>query len=170
MEWVKKEEPYRVPIKSWCADVDARAMEQAAHLACHPAIFHHVALMPDCHVGYGMPIGGVIAGRDTVIPNAVGVDIGCGMGAVKTSLSVSGVSRRPLRAVVTRVKERVPCGEGRAHKKATFWKELKNGWTIAMSEDGSPTTSRIWPAETWEPLGAEIILSKSRPAMTAGCG
>jgi tRNA-splicing ligase RtcB len=125
MEWVKREEHYRVPIKSWCGAVDAKAMEQAANLACHPAIFHHVALMPDCHVGYGMPIGGVIAGRDAVIPNAVGVDIGCGMGAVRTSLSVSDVSRRQLRAVVTRVKELVPCGEGRAHKKAIPWKALE---------------------------------------------
>lgn len=96
-------------------------MEQAANLARHPAIFHHVALMPDCHVGYGMPIGGVIAGRDAVIPNAVGVDIGCGMGAVRSSLAASDVTRRQLRAVVTRVKERVPCGEGRAHHKATPW-------------------------------------------------
>lgn len=117
MEWVKKEEHYRVPIKSWCGDVDTQAMEQAGNLACHPVIFHHVALMPDCHVGYGMPIGGVIAARDAVIPNAVGVDIGCGMGVVRTSLSASDATRRQLQAVVTRVKELVPCGEGRAHKK-----------------------------------------------------
>ena len=126
MEWVNKEENYHVPIKSWCSDVDTKAMEQAANLACHPVIFHHVALMPDCHVGYGMPIGGVIAGLDAVIPNAVGVDIGCGMGAVRTSLAASDVSRRQLRTVVTRVKEMVPCGEGRAHKKAILWNELED--------------------------------------------
>jgi tRNA-splicing ligase RtcB (3'-phosphate/5'-hydroxy nucleic acid ligase) len=125
MEWVKKEENYRVPIKSWCAEVDAQAIDQAANLACHPVIFHHVALMPDCHVGYGMPIGGVIAGRDAVIPNAVGVDIGCGMGAVRTSLAASDVSRQQLRDVVTLVKEMVPCGEGQAHKQAPEWDLLE---------------------------------------------
>jgi tRNA-splicing ligase RtcB len=121
MEWVKKEENYRVPIKSWCKDIDDGALAQAVDLARHPVIFHHVALMPDCHVGYGMPIGGVIAAGDAVIPNAVGVDIGCGMGAVRTSLAAVDVDKTQLRAVMTRVKERVPCGEGRAHAKARSW-------------------------------------------------
>lgn len=121
MEWVRKEENYRVPIKSWCKDIDDGALAQAADLACHPATFRHVALMPDCHVGYGMPIGGVIAARDAVIPNAVGVDIGCGMGAVRTSLVAAGVDQPQMKAVMTQVKERVPCGEGRAHSKAQSW-------------------------------------------------
>jgi tRNA-splicing ligase RtcB len=87
-------------------------------------IFHHVALMPDCHVGYGMPIGGVIAVRDAVIPNAVGVDIGCGMGAVRTSLVTEEIDKEQLREVITRVKATVPCGEGRAHRKAQSWDVL----------------------------------------------
>ena len=118
MEWVKKEADFNVPVKSWCKDIEDGAMAQAADLARHPVVFCHVALMPDCHQGYGMPIGGVIACTDAVIPNAVGVDIGCGMGAVRTSIDVSETTREQLRAVVDRVKETVPCGEGRAHKKA----------------------------------------------------
>ena len=124
MEWIKKEDRYKVPIKSWCANIEELAMKQAEDLAMHPVVFHHVSLMPDCHPGYGMPIGGVIAVDNAVIPNAVGVDIGCGMGSVRTSLPVSETSREDLRKVVTLVKKYVPCGEGRAHKSRQTWENL----------------------------------------------
>ena len=74
------------PIKLWLDDLEDGAMQQANHLAQLPSLHKHVAIMPDAHQGYGMPIGGVIALKDTVIPNAVGVDIGCGMLAVKTDI------------------------------------------------------------------------------------
>ncbi|MCQ2380040.1 MAG: RtcB family protein [Victivallaceae bacterium] len=74
MKWMH-EENGALPINSWCAEVEEGAMIQAKNLARHPAVAHHVALMPDCHPGYGMPIGGVIAAKDAVIPSAVGVDI-----------------------------------------------------------------------------------------------
>ena len=118
MEWIKNDTNFKVPVKSWCKDIEEGAMAQAADLARHPVVFRHVALMPDCHQGYGMPIGGVIACTNAVIPNAVGVDIGCGMGAVRTSIDVSDTTKEQLRDVVKRIKETVPCGEGRAHKKA----------------------------------------------------
>jgi tRNA-splicing ligase RtcB len=136
MEWVKKEENYRVPIKSWCLQVEDLAMVQASNLATHPVIYHHVALMPDCHPGYGMPIGGVIACENAVIPNAVGVDIGCGMGAVKTSIPVSATDKEKLRAVVTRIKELVPCGEGHAHQRPQSWD--------GFSEDIETYSDRGW--------------------------
>ncbi len=66
-----------LPIKSWCPDIEDEALAQAKNLAKLPFAFHHVALMPDSHKGYGMPIGGVLATKDVIIPNAVGVDIGC---------------------------------------------------------------------------------------------
>ncbi len=75
------------PIKMWLEDIEASALTQARNLANLPFVFKHVALMPDAHCGYGMPIGGVLATHGAVIPNAVGVDIGCGMCAVKTSLN-----------------------------------------------------------------------------------
>jgi tRNA-splicing ligase RtcB len=56
MEWVKNEDTYRVPIKSWCSEIDDGALKQASDLARHPVVFKHVALMPDCHLGYGMGI------------------------------------------------------------------------------------------------------------------
>jgi tRNA-splicing ligase RtcB len=122
MEWTKKTDDLRVPVMSWCREVEETAMRQAVDLARHPAVYHHVALMPDCHPGYGMPIGGVIACPGAVIPNAVGVDIGCGMGAVRTSLAADEiVDRRQLREVVEGVKSLVPCGEGHAHRSAQSW-------------------------------------------------
>ena len=124
MEWVKKEDKYKVPIKSWCSNIEELAMKQAEDLAMHPVVFHHVSLMPDCHPGYGMPIGGVIGADNAVIPNAVGVDIGCGMGSVRTSLPVSETSREDLRKVVALVKKHVPCGEGKAHKSGQAWENL----------------------------------------------
>jgi len=75
------------PIKLWLEDIEAGTLEQAKNLANLPFIFRHIALMPDAHQGYGMPIGGVMATQGVVVPNAVGVDIGCGMCAVKTSLT-----------------------------------------------------------------------------------
>ena len=77
----------KVPIKSWCNNPEEGAVEQARNLAKLPFVFKQVCLMPDTHQGYGMPIGGVIATKGVIIPNAVGVDIGCGMCAVKTSLT-----------------------------------------------------------------------------------
>jgi tRNA-splicing ligase RtcB len=77
----------KIPIKLWLDDIESGALEQAKNLANLPFVFRCIALMPDCHQGYGMPIGGVMATRKVVVPNAVGVDIGCGMCAVKTSLT-----------------------------------------------------------------------------------
>ena len=74
------------PIKLWLDDIEEGALVQAKNLANLPFILKHIALMPDAHQGYGMPIGGVMATHGVVIPNAVGVDIGCGMCAVKTSI------------------------------------------------------------------------------------
>ncbi len=78
-----------IPIHIWCSApeaVEASCMEQAEHLAKLPFAVDHIALMPDTHTGKGMPIGGVIACEGAVIPNAVGVDIGCGMGFVQTNI------------------------------------------------------------------------------------
>jgi len=78
--------------------------------------------MPDCHVGYGMPIGGVIACDNAVIPNAVGVDIGCGMIAVQTNWPAGKLpGRSGIRELLSTVKQRVPVGEGHAHKRPQTW-------------------------------------------------
>ena len=73
-----------LPIKVWWDNEeqyygDEGVRAQTENLARHPLAFKHVCLMPDGHLGYGMPIGGVFAAKRGVIPNAVGGDIGCGM-------------------------------------------------------------------------------------------
>lgn len=112
----------RIPVKSWCKDVDELAMKQIANLASHPVLFKHVALMPDCHAGLGMPIGGVIAARDAVIPSAVGVDIGCGMIAVETDVPAERFSEmRFRREFQEALKKRIPVGEGVSRKEQQSW-------------------------------------------------
>jgi tRNA-splicing ligase RtcB (3'-phosphate/5'-hydroxy nucleic acid ligase) len=64
----------KIPIKIWAEEVEPEAMVQAHNLARLPFAFKHIAIMPDVHVGYGMPIGGVMATRGVVVPNAVGVN------------------------------------------------------------------------------------------------
>lgn len=84
----------RFPVKIWLEDeskLEENCLEQAYHLANLPFIHKWVCLMPDTHAGKGMPIGGVIATRDVIIPNAVGVDIGCGMDFVATNIQVKDI-------------------------------------------------------------------------------
>lgn len=122
MKWIKNEKNYRIPIKSWCEEVEDGALKQAENLAMHPALMRHVALMPDCHQGYGMPIGGVIAVKDAVIPSAVGVDIGCGMVAVETDIPAERLMEMSFRRMIQeKLKERIPVGDAVSHKEPQKW-------------------------------------------------
>lgn len=100
-----------VPVKIWAKGVDPLAMKEIVNLSTLPFIFHHLAFMPDVHGGKGLPIGGVLATRGVVIPNAVGVDIGCGMCAVKTSLRVEDIPSEVLRKQILRgIRKQIPLG------------------------------------------------------------
>ena len=110
----------RVPVKSWCNAPQAGALKQALNLADLPFVFKHVCLMPDTHQGYGMPIGGVVAAQGMVIPNGVGVDIGCGMVAVKTSLESETLDKSILKKIMGRIREAIPIGFNH-HKAAQNW-------------------------------------------------
>ncbi len=95
----------------WTDYVEESAMRQIENLTTLPFLFHHLAIMPDVHAGMGMPIGGVLACKDAVIPNAVGVDIGCGMCAVKTNFKVSEIPADVLRKKIMRgIRKRIPLG------------------------------------------------------------
>ena len=96
------------PVKLWLDDMEAGALAQARNLANHPFTFRHVAIMPDAHEGYGMPIGGVLACDGAVIPNAVGVDIGCGVCAAQTALP--GLDRETLKKILGLIRSAVPVG------------------------------------------------------------
>ncbi len=76
----------KIPIKMWLENIEDGAEQQAKNLANLEFAFKHIAIMPDAHRGFGMPIGGVLATKGVVIPNAVGVDIGCFTGDTKVSL------------------------------------------------------------------------------------
>ena len=100
-----------VPVKIWAKGVDPHAMKEIINLSTLPFIFHHLAFMPDLHGGKGMPIGGVLATKGVVIPNAVGVDIGCGMCAVKTSLRAEDIPSEVLRKQILRgIRNEIPLG------------------------------------------------------------
>src|SRR5687768_6996191 len=77
-----------LPIKAWIRGVamEDEARKQLQNLAQLPIVFHHVAAMPDVHFGIGATVGSVVPTQGAIIPAAVGVDIGCGMMAVETTL------------------------------------------------------------------------------------
>lgn len=109
-------------ILSWATDLEEQALAQAKNLADLPFVCMHIALMPDCHMGYGMPIGGVMATKDVVVPNAVGVDIGCGMIATRTSLT--NICQENIKKIMGGSKEyqggirtKIPVGFNRHSKK-----------------------------------------------------
>ncbi|KMQ52766.1 Protein RtcB [Chitinispirillum alkaliphilum] len=109
----------KIPIKLWLDDIDEGTLRQAKNLANLPFAFKWIALMPDSHQGYGMPIGGVMAAKNVIVPNAVGVDIGCGMCAVRTSLKT--VNCDTLKKIMSRIRETIPLGFKR-HKQKQIWK------------------------------------------------
>ena len=115
------------PIKIWLEkeqDLEESCLEQALHLAQLPFLHKWVCLMPDTHTGMGMPIGGVIAAKGAVIPNAVGVDIGCGMAYVKTSIPVKALketmtgSGNLVQGIVGDILRNIPVGF--AHHKTSM--------------------------------------------------
>ncbi len=108
-----KSEP--IPIKLWVDDIDEQTLQQAKNLANLPFAFDHIAIMPDAHVGFGMPIGGVLATKNVIIPNAVGVDIGCGMCAVRTS--IDNISKDDLKKIMGKIRLDIPVGFNH-HKRA----------------------------------------------------
>lgn len=145
----------RFPIKVWLEDeskLEANCLEQAYHLSNLPFIHKWVCLMPDTHAGKGMPIGGVIATKDVIIPNAVGVDIGCGMVFTATNIKVADIkdimtgNGSLIQAMVGAIMRAVPLGTER-HKtpqdspvldraKEEMWKYEPDEKLIPLIEDG----------------------------------
>lgn len=122
------------PVKIWTDNVEKSAMEQIENLTTLPFLFHHLAIMPDVHAGMGMPIGGVLACDGAVIPNAVGVDIGCGMCAVKTNWNVSDIPQEILRkGIMSGIRKRIPLGMEH-HKEPQDDKYLPQGHDISRLE------------------------------------
>ena len=100
-----------VPIQIWAPleEVDSQVITQLKNVAALPWVAHHVAVMPDVHAGRGATVGSVIALRGAVAPAAVGVDIGCGMAAVETSLAAQHLPD-DLRALRGEIEAAIPVG------------------------------------------------------------
>ncbi len=129
----------RVPIKSWVTDLEDVALRQAINLANLPFAFKHIALMPDAHMGYGMPIGGVLATEHVVVPNAVGVDIGCGMCAVKLPI-VSIPDKDALKYIMNMIRKEIPLG----FEKHGYPQDDMPWGKVNVSETRNPVVLREW--------------------------
>lgn len=145
----------KYPIKVWLKDkseIEENCLEQAYHLANLPFLHKWVCLMPDTHAGKGMPIGGVIAAKDVIIPNAVGSDIGCGMVFAATNIKVEDIkdiqtgNGTLIQAMVGSIMRTVPLGVER-HKtpqestvldkaKLRIEEYAKNQELLSLLEDG----------------------------------
>ena len=93
----------RVPVKIWTDDVNERSKEQLENIAILPFIHHHVAAMPDVHLGIGATIGSVIATHKAIIPAAIGVDLGCGMVAARLSITANDLDEKSLKRCSTKL-------------------------------------------------------------------
>ncbi|MGH8727464.1 MAG: RtcB family protein [Burkholderiales bacterium] len=100
----------RVPVKIYTGHVEPEALRQLANIAELPIVHHHVAAMPDVHLGIGATVGSVIATRRAIIPAAVGVDIGCGMIATRLSLHAEDLDERSLKKAFDQIVRDVPVG------------------------------------------------------------
>lgn len=115
----------RVKLWTQLDSVEAQALDQLKNIASLPWVFKHVAVMPDVHFGKGATVGSVIAMKEAVSPAAVGVDIGCGMGAMLTNLTANDLPD-DLRAIRSDIEAAVPVGFNRhdstqATKKNEKW-------------------------------------------------
>src|SRR5262244_1573774 len=137
-----------VPIFGWTqgVPVEEQAMQQLKNIASLPFIHKHIAVMPDVHLGKGATIGSVIPTRGAIVPAAVGVDLGCGMMAARTTLSASDLPD-DLGAIRTAIERAVPHGR------------TDNG---GRNDRGAWATLPVAHAEAWAALvpGYDAVVAK----------
>ncbi len=133
--YIHEEVPGGVPLKMWTrgVPVEEAAKRQLVNVARLPIVFKHVAAMPDMHFGIGATIGSVIATTKAIIPAAVGVDIGCGMMAAKTSLRAEDLpdNLAPLRSVIERA---VPHGRTPGSRDPGAWSKVPDSVDTAWAQ------------------------------------
>jgi tRNA-splicing ligase RtcB len=120
-----------VPVMIYTGEVEAAARQQLVNISKLPIVHHHVAAMPDVHLGIGATVGSVIPTKQAIIPAAVGVDIGCGMIATRLSLTGNELDEAALRKVFNQISRDVPVGfeshndrDARTHAAKRFSKKL----------------------------------------------
>ena len=121
----------RVPVKIWTDRIEPEAIDQLRNTASLPFVFRHVAAMPDVHLGKGATVGSVIATKGAICPAAVGVDIGCGMSARKTSFPADRLERGDLAKLRHSIEREIPVGR---ESKRSPW-EAAQEW---MRDHGRP--------------------------------
>ena len=159
-------------LMSWASVLDAGTLEQARRTAEMPFIYPHVALMPDAHLGKGATVGSVIPTLGAIIPAAVGVDIGCGMIALRTQFTADDVRRRGDLAILrTSIERSIPLSAGKynsavydtatatriealeRHQSADSAEKIAPNWRLQLGSLGSgnhfievslDTDDRVW--------------------------
>ncbi|MBB5802863.1 tRNA-splicing ligase RtcB [Saccharothrix ecbatanensis] len=121
-------------LMNWASILDPGTREQAEKASRMPFIFPHLALMPDAHLGKGATVGSVIPTLGAIIPAAVGVDIGCGMIAVRTQFTQDDFRPRPLAALREAIEKAVPLSAGKYNKHLTSTARERVGVLAAHAE------------------------------------
>ncbi|CZQ81892.1 trna-splicing ligase rtcb [Trichococcus palustris] len=137
----------KVPIKIWLENtgqLDRICLEQAMNLANLPFAYQRIALMPDAHAGYGMPIGGILAAEGMIVPNAVGADIGCGMTFVQTNIPVEILiteetpDGKLAQIIVSNILRSIPNGYEKHKRKKASEAVRKFSWYVEEQEKAGP--------------------------------
>jgi tRNA-splicing ligase RtcB (3'-phosphate/5'-hydroxy nucleic acid ligase) len=132
-------------LMNWASILEDNTREQAQRTAAMPFVFPHVALMPDAHLGRGATVGSVIPTLGAIIPAAVGVDIGCGMIAVRTQLTADEVQGRGgLPALRTAIERAIPLSAGK-YNAASYSAETAGRVEVLEQRDGADSAEAIAP-------------------------
>src|ERR1039458_8526853 len=131
-------------LMNWASILEDGPREQAERTAAMPFVFPHVALMPDAHLGRGATIGSVIPTLGAIMPAAVGVDIGCGMIAVRTQFTAQEVRSRDLAALREAIERAVPLAAGN-YNTASYSAETDARVAALEQRDGADSAERIAP-------------------------
>jgi tRNA-splicing ligase RtcB len=133
---------------SWASILEDSTREQALRTAEMPFIHPHVALMPDAHLGKGATVGSVIPTEGAIIPAAVGVDIGCGMMAVRTQFAAGDVAGTNLAVLHEQISRAVPLSAGRYNKKLRETAASRVGELRALpGADQADAAAGNWPLQ-----------------------
>ena len=119
---------------SWASLIDEKTVDQARTSASMPFIYPHLALMPDAHLGLGATVGSVIPTLGAIMPAAVGVDIGCGMIAVKTQFTRPDLDGRDLAELREQIERSIPLSAGRDNRKIVATAEPRVAELEALAE------------------------------------
>ena len=138
-----------IPYKTWGDQIDDNTFRQIEN-ACRLPISRGAALMPDAHLGYGLPIGGVLATEDAIVPYAVGVDIACRMKLTFTDLPVETVIKNDAaqcRELDRALEKGTVFGTGRGHKRKPAHDVMDRDWTVSA-------VTRENKDKAWKQLGS----------------